>query len=157
MNETMEILKKERDACSIHADRMEKALREIAKISPLSIEKINSMNTHELAITELLTGRFSKLQDTIGGKIFPLILIAIGEDISGKSFIDRLNMLEKLGYIENASHWFDYRNARNAAAHEYPDNPDLALKNLENLIRLAQELLMYWQFLKIKKIRHILL
>jgi hypothetical protein len=145
-----EFLKKEHEACNLHADRIRKALNEIEKITPLSIEKIANMNTHELGITELLTGRFAKLQDTLGKKIFPLILVAIGEDIQSMSFIDRLNALEKLGYIDNAQHWFDYRDARNAAAHEYPDSPALMVKNLEDIIKLAKELLEYWQKLEQK-------
>ncbi len=149
-----ELLKKQHESCSLHADRIKKALNEIEKITPLSQIKIANMNTHELAITELLTGRFAKLQDTLGKKIFPLILIAIGEDTQGMSFIDRLNLLEKLGYIDDAQHWFDYRDARNAAAHEYSDSPAVMVKNLENIIRLAKELLAYWQKLgqKIEKI-----
>lgn len=145
MNEKKEILKKEQESCNIHADRIEKALAEIAKILPLSIDKIQNMNTQELAITELLTGRFAKLQDAIGEKIFPLILINLGEDIKGRSFIDRLNLIEKLGYINDSEHWLDYRNARNAVSHEYPDSPDLMLENLIEIFNLAKELLDYWK------------
>lgn len=155
MNEKIEILKKEHESCNVHADRIEKALAEIAKFSPLSIDKIQNMNTQELAVTELLTGRFAKLQDAIGEKIFPLILINIGEDIKGRSFIDRLNLLEKLGYINDAGHWFDYRNARNAVSHEYPDSPELMLKNLTEILSLAKELLEYWKKLD-KKIKQII-
>jgi len=149
-NNVKELLEKEQEVCDLHADRITKALNEIEKITPLSVEKIENMNTHELGVTELLTGRFAKLQDTLGEKIFPLTLVAIGEDIEGMSFIDRLNLLEKLGYLDNAQHWFDYRNARNAAAHEYPNSPDLMVKNLEHIIDLAKQLLDYWQKLKQK-------
>ena len=72
------------------------------------------------------------------------------EDIINKSFIDRLNMLEKLGYINDAQHWFTYRKARNSVAHEYPENLDLMLKNLEEIIHLAKDLSLYWDGLRIK-------
>lgn len=149
----IELLRKEYESCNIHADRIKRALIEIEKLLPLSIEKIIGMNTHELGMTELLTGRFAKLQDTIGEKIFPLILRAIGEDIKGKSFIDRLNLLEKLNYIDNAEHWFEYREARNAVSHEYPDSPDLMIENLKEIIALSKQLLKYWQDLGEKIIR----
>lgn len=145
-----ELLKKEHEACVLHADRIRKALHEIEKMTPLSIEKIENMNIHELGMTELLTGRFAKLQDTLGKKVFPLILVTIGEDIEEMSFIDRLNLLEKLRYIDDAQQWFDYREARNAAAHEYPDSPDLMVKHLEDIIKLAKKLLDYWQQLEKK-------
>lgn len=131
-----ELLKKKYEVCNLHADRMRKALNEIKKITPLSQIKIENMNTHELA--ELLTGRFAKLQDTLGKKIFPLILIAIGEDTQGMSFIDRLNLLEKLGYIDDAQHWFDYRDARNAAAHEIRIAQLLWLKTLKTSLDLPE-------------------
>lgn len=150
MNPHQEILKYEYDTCQVHADRIEMALEEIKMILPLTPEKMNTMTTHELGITELLTGRFAKLQDAMGEKIFPFILMNLGEDIKGKSFIDRLHMLEKLGYIAHAEDWFVYRRARNAAAHEYPDVPELMVKNLEEIIHLAGELLAYWKFLKEK-------
>lgn len=148
------LLKKELEACNIHADRIQRALNSLEEFLPLSIKKISSMSTQELAITELLTARFAKLQDTIGEKIFPLLLLTVGEDIKGKSFIDRLNLIEKLGYIENAEHWFEYRQARNAIAHEYPDSPEINLKNLEKIIELAKLLLAYWHNLnnKIKQV-----
>jgi len=150
-----ELLKKEQETCNIHVDRITKALNEIEKICPLSIEKIENMNTHELGITELLTNRFARLQDAIGKKIFPLILVAVGEDIEGMSFIDRLNLVEKLGYIDSAQHWFDYREARNTVTHEYPDSPALMVEALEEVIVLAKELLAYWQKLE-KKIEKII-
>lgn len=33
------------------------------------------LNTHELAIIELLINRFAKFQDTMGEKIFPMLLM----------------------------------------------------------------------------------
>ena len=149
-----ELFQSNLDACTLHADRIDKALKEVEQFSPLTEEKLASMDTHQLAVTELLTGRFSKLQDTIGEKIFPQLLNLLGEDIEGKSFIDKLNKLEKLGYINKAEDWFVYRRARNAIAHEYPDNPGLMLKNLLEVINLSKKLLVYWQDLdkKIKKL-----
>ena len=156
MNPYQEILRRERQSCYIHASRIQQSLAEIHTILPLTAEKLTNMSTYELAITELLTGRFAKLQDAMGEKIFPLILLNLGEDIQGKSFIDRLHMLEKLGYMDNAQYWFVYRKARNAAAHEYPDNPEMMVKNLKDIIGLAEELVIYWNYLD-KKIETILM
>lgn len=149
-----ELFQSNLDACELHADRIEKALKEVEQFFPLTVEKLALMDTHQLAVTELLTGRFSKLQDTVGERIFPHLLSLLGEDIERKSFIDKLNKLEKLGYIDKAEDWFVYRRARNAIAHEYPDNPELMLKNLLEVIDLSRKLLVYWKDLdkKIKKL-----
>lgn len=89
MNENLR-LTTEMQTCDLHADRIAKALKELKKLAPLTVEKMRQMGTHELAITELLTARFAKLQDAIGQKIFPLLVLCLGEDIANKSFIDRL-------------------------------------------------------------------
>jgi hypothetical protein len=150
-----QLLKHQCESCAIHADRIKIAFNEMEGFLPLSLEKINILTPHELGILELLTGRFAKLQDAIGEKIFPLILQVIGEDIKLMSFVDRLNLLEKLGYINDAYHWFEYRKARNSISHEYPDNPKLLVQNLENVLQLSKDLLMYWNQLK-KKIQKII-
>ncbi|MBI1954527.1 MAG: hypothetical protein HYS39_02850 [Proteobacteria bacterium] len=77
----------------------------------------------------------------------------LGEDINNKSFIDRLYRLEKLGYIDKAEEWFIYRRARNAASHEYPEAPELMVKNLKEIIHLAKNLLDYWSVLDQKIIQ----
>lgn len=154
MKDLKEIFLSECVTCNIHADRIEKALVEIRKITPLTPQRLEEMDTHELGMTELLTGRFSKLQDVLGEKIFPMLLTLLGENIQNKSFIDRLNMLEKLGFLEDAQHWFIYRKVRNAFTHEYPDNMALLVKNLEDVMRLSAELCAYWYDLN-QKIDHL--
>lgn len=83
-----------------------------------------------------MTTRFAKLQDTCGQKIFPLVLRCVGEDVSGKTFLDILNLLEKFGFIDSVDFWIDLRRARNAVAHEYPDNLDkLAILTFTKFIK----------------------
>lgn len=40
------------------------------------------------------------------------------------------------------------RELRNHIVYEYPDNPELMCKNLNETIVSAQELIEYWKFLK---------
>lgn len=49
----------------------------------------------------MMTTRFDKLQNIIGLKIFPIIINLLEED--AVAFIDKLNKLEKLGYIEDTN------------------------------------------------------
>jgi hypothetical protein len=134
--------------CDVHMARMEMALKHISKLIPFTSEKLAHLADEDLGFLELLTSRLAKLQDTIGQKIFPNMLILLEEDISGKSFIDILNKLEKLGFLESAEKWKQIREIRNAIAHDYPDNPDLVATNLNQAINIAYELLNYWQRLK---------
>lgn len=38
--------------------------------------------------------------------------------------LDKLNRLEKLGYIKNAEAWQNFRNTRNKFAYDYPDDDE---------------------------------
>jgi len=70
---------------------------------------------------EAFVGRFGRLQDTLGDKLLPLLLSALGEKIS--SFIDNLDRAERLGIIKSADEWMAMRNLRNQMIHEYVEDP----------------------------------
>jgi len=99
----------------------------------------------------MMTTRFGKLQDIIGSKIFPLILNLLEED--AVAFIDKLNKLEKLGYIEDANWWIELREIRNKIAHYYPDDHDLICSHISVATIKAAGLIEFWQKLKTKIVR----
>ena len=132
------------DICNMHKMRIQTAHEKLIQSHPFTAEKIENLDLFQLGMAEILINRFSKLQDTIGEKIFPNILLLLGESIYQTSFIDRLNMLEKIGIIEDANDWQEYRNARNASTHEYPDNLKLMAENLNNVMTLSQKLIIFW-------------
>jgi hypothetical protein len=70
---------------------------------------------------EAFVGRFGRLQDTVGDKLLPLILTAMGERSSAA--IDNLDRAERLGLIESADDWMTMRNLRNQMVHEYVEDP----------------------------------
>ncbi len=136
--------------CDIHAFRLERALINIKPLIPIQAEKIMHFSDQEFSFLELLTSRFSKLQDIIGSKVFPLILRILEEDRESFSLLDRLPTLEKLNFLPTTKKWIEMRELRNHITHEYPDAPELAAQNLNKAIDQSQELLMYWIFLKDK-------
>ena len=147
---TVEILKSMMEICSIHCARIRLAQETLNHLFPFTAEKIQHFTTIELGMTDLLVHRFSKLQDTIGDKVFPLLLVILGENIEHKSFIDRLNMLEKLNIVSNVNRWREYRSAHNAATHEYPHNFELMADNLTRISVLSNELCAFWDALVIQ-------
>ena len=68
--------------------------------------------------------RFIKLQDFMGDKLFKELLKKIGEYKDNMALIDILDKLEKLGIIDQADRWLDFRFIRNKLTHEYPDNEE---------------------------------
>jgi hypothetical protein len=70
---------------------------------------------------EAFVGRFGRLQDTVGDKLLPLMLTALGEKPSAA--IDNLDRAERLGLIKSADEWLTMRNLRNQMVHEYIEDP----------------------------------
>jgi hypothetical protein len=132
----------------IQSTRLKDALIQVNKLHPFSAAVLANLPTDKLAFLDMLTTRFGKLQDIIGSKIFPIILNLLEED--AVAFIDKLNKLEKLGYIEDANWWIELREIRNKIAHDYPDDHDLICSHISVVIVKAAELIEFWQKLKTK-------
>lgn len=69
---------------------------------------------------EAFVGRFSRLQDTVGDKLLPVLLDVLGEKPT--SVIDNLDRAERLGWITSADEWMTIRNLRNQMIHEYVED-----------------------------------
>jgi len=147
INKDLVILKEELVTCQIHVKRISMALRRTKDLFPITEEKINNLSEEDLGFLEILTSRFSKLQENLGNKIFPAILRLLKEDIENKSFLDRLNKLEKLEIIPSVDFWDSLREARNNLTHEYEKYLILQINALNNCVIKCKELLNYWEFL----------
>ncbi len=84
--------------------------------------------------------RFSKLQDSMGQKLFPLTLEFLGEEVRSKPFIDILNRLEQLELIESAEKWKELRELRNLLTHTYPWEKEELIENLKLALKRSEEL-----------------
>ena len=72
---------------------------------------------------DAFVSRFGRLQDTVGDKLLPALLISMAEKPGAA--IDNLDRAEKLGFIESADTWMEMRRLRNQMVHEYIE--DLAI------------------------------
>jgi hypothetical protein len=144
------ILKSYMQVCDIHANRLQSALLKTIHLVPFTKDHLLNLNEIDAAFLEVVTSRFAKLQDTLGQKIFPLVLMHSGEDVRDKTFIDILNLFEKFGFILDATFWINLRQTRNAIAHEYPDHLEKLSVDLNAVYNQSKELLDYWEFLKNK-------
>lgn len=106
--------------CEIHAQRISYAMGKLKHLFPLSLDGYSQFSFDELSYSDQLTFRFSKLQDSMGEKLFPALLESLGEDIRGIPFIDLLNKMEKLNLLDDQQEWFILRETRNIVTHEYP-------------------------------------
>ena len=70
----------------------------------------------------------------------PVTLRQLAEPFEDWPMRDRLNRLEKLGYL-GVDDWLRWRELRNRLAHEYPDQPDLRFATLKTSIAAAHEMI----------------
>ena len=91
-------------------------------------------------LTDQILFRFIKLQDTMGERLIPATLGHLMEAFESWPMRDRLDRLEKLGYIDVEA-WLRWRELRNRLAHEYPDAPDLRHAQLLAAIAGAADML----------------
>lgn len=133
--------------CRLHAEVLAEALKEADAWLPLNAEAMERLTKEQLRVLDQLAYRFTKLQDTMGQKVLPTILELAQEPIaSDATFAEKLNWLERMGALPSADEWKKLRVARNALAHEYPDDRDLrasAINRFFNGVKQLNELHKY--------------
>ena len=96
-----------------------------------SLERVQQLGTlPDIAErVEAFVGRFGRLQDTLGDKLLPALLTAVGEPTS--SAADNLDKAERFQWIASADEWFSIRALRNQMVHEYVEDPVVLYSALE--------------------------
>ena len=127
--------------CERNAYHLQRALGQLRPVLPLSGGQFQALTDAQIQTLDQFILRFTKLQDAMGGHLFPAILDYLQEPFEERPMLDKLNRLEKLGYIPSAETWGNARSIRNKFAHDYPDDPEknAALVNLA--IETAQDLM----------------
>jgi hypothetical protein len=127
--------------CDLHYQRMMFAWGNIKQYFPLTDNKFKQISPIELALFDQLIYRFSKLQDSMGARLFKQLLEVLEEDISGLPFIDILYKMEKLNLLDDAKDWIGLRQIRNTISHEYPFLKEVQIEELnllpEEIVKLA--------------------
>jgi uncharacterized protein with HEPN domain len=72
---------------------------------------------------DAFVSRFGCMQDTIGDKLLPALLIVLGEKPG--AVIDNLDRAERLGFLRSADEWITMRQLRNQMIHEYIEDMEV--------------------------------
>lgn len=140
MNELEEKLIMVLYECNQHKKMINNAYGHIEKYLPLNKEKYIHFSLEQVGFIDQFLFRFSKLQDSMGEKLFGTMLLLLGEDFSKKPFIDMLNRLEKLELLDKQE-WMDLRTIRNNVAHEYSFNVDELTDSLNDIFNVKDKFL----------------
>jgi DnaJ-domain-containing protein 1 len=79
----------------------------------------------------------------MGNRLVPAALLAMGEEVSSKSMLDRLDRLEQLGWLPSSDEWMELRRIRNELTHEHPDTVVERFQRLGRALASARRLSEY--------------
>nr|WP_320119047.1 hypothetical protein [uncultured Marinifilum sp.] len=127
---TLELVFKSLDLQFHRMDQLTSRLQQL----PISIHTLDDDESRTLI--DAFIYRFSKIQDMMGQKLFPVFMDFIQEDARRMPFIDILNLLEKLDLIPDAETWLSFRTLRNNLSHEYPDNEEEIIEGIEKALEV---------------------
>lgn len=133
--------------CQRHRHFIDYALSSLQMSLPITGERLTRLSDAEVQSLDQFVLRFGKLQDAIGARLLPSVLLYLQEPYEDRPMLDKLHRLEKLGYIEDSEQWQALRILRNRFAHEYPDDPDknaailtLAIESVASLTSIMERI-----------------
>jgi len=144
MTDIINIFKEKIYECDRHVEKINISKSHLSSVLPLSTQRYLKLGDVEISFIDQLIFRFSKLQDTLGEKIFPFILILSKENVKRKTFIDILNRLEELEVVDKDK-WLRLREIRNNIAHEYSFNLDEVVDSIELIYDVSDELIKIYE------------
>jgi hypothetical protein len=109
--------------CDRHRATLAEALVEWAGLSEPDMQALEA-DPAVRHLSDQILYRFMKLQDALGERLVPATLARLLEPFEAWPMRDRLDRLEKLGFLD-VGPWLAWRDVRNRLAHEYPDAPEL--------------------------------
>lgn len=111
--------------CRMHLLHARHALKSMEAHLPLDGPKLASLDLESIQDVDQLVLRYSKLQDSMGSKLFPALLKVLMEPLEDSPMMDKLNKLEKLGVLPGVQRWQELREIRNKFAHDYPEGDEM--------------------------------
>ena len=129
----------------------EKILNSVDKLKsklPLSLEIFENLSEVEITFLDQILFRFTKMQDSIGGRLLPSLYRYLEENTERVPFLDILNFMEKQTIIPSMESWIFFRNLRNYLSHEYPENIDKTTENLNLFFSKLPEFFDFYESIK---------
>lgn len=108
------------DECARHLRYLRDAESRVSW--PLTAERMRAPADDLVAALDQFAFRFTRLQDTLGQKVFRAVLVnRLLEPYEDRPMRDVLDRLESLRLLPSAERWEEIRATRNSLAHDYPD------------------------------------
>ena len=134
INATSVILQDAWRQCERHLHFLRYAMQSLKSVLPFTTDFLINMDDERVQDWDQFILRYTKLQDTIGARLFPAVLAFLEEPFEDRPMLDKLHRLEKLGYLESMEQWHTLRSVRNSFAHDYPQDDALKVAYLNQAI-----------------------
>lgn len=135
----------------IYSAKLEKSLKRLEysylKVKSLPVDVAN-MDDESLEVWESFTSRFSRTVDIFLTKYVRAMVLQDDPGFSG-TVRDFADYAEKLGLLDSADQWMEFRGFRNLIVHDYQDE-ELG-KNFEDLRQLTPIVLAIKDVLKVHR------
>ncbi|MDN3522975.1 hypothetical protein [Halomonas ramblicola] len=133
--------------CQRHLHHLQHALGSLEGKLPLTGQQLASLDDDSVQDLDQFVLRFGRLQDAMGARLLPATLAVLQEPYEDRPMIDKLNRLEKLGFLESGDQWQQLRIIRNRFSHDYPDDPEknaallnLAIRSVDDILAILKRI-----------------
>lgn len=133
-----------------HVHHLRLALTALQALLPFNAESFQQLTDEQIKDLDQFVFRFSKLQDCMGVRLFPALLECLEEPYDQRPMLDKLNRLEKLGFIESVENWQKIRVIRNKFAHDYPDDNERNAQQINRACEAAVDLMAMLERVEVK-------
>jgi hypothetical protein len=104
---------------------MQHALQALRPSLPIQGQGLAQLDDEQVQDWDQFILRFTKLQDAVGAQLYPALLAHLQEPYEDRPMLDKLNRLEKMGYLTSAEQWQTLRVIRHRLTHDYPTDDAL--------------------------------
>ena len=126
--------------CERHVHHLHHALQSLRPGLPATAASLAVLDDEAVQDWDQFVLRFTRLQDAIGTRLLPAVLGFLQEPFEDRPMLDKLNRLEKLGYLPSVERWHRLRAIRNHFAHDYPQDDALKAAYLNDAVNAVPEL-----------------
>jgi len=114
------------------ASSLEKSVAKCSRLTPSPRQSFEEEESFDA-----LTSKFARCSDILTQKVLKTLIFLLRED--APTFVDRMNLCEKLGAIPSAKSLVEIRDLRNTIAHEYA--VDDLMELYADVLKLCPQLL----------------
>jgi len=140
-----------------HKEKIKNSVEKLKSKIPLSFKVFENLSEDEITYLDQILFRFTKMQDSIGGRLLPSLYNYLEDSSTRIPFLDILHFMEKQSIIPSTEIWIFFRNLRNNLSQKYPESIDKTTENLNLFFSKLPDFFDFYESIKKECIKRKLL